>query len=95
MEEVLEAKSVLFAVADSLKQNHNLDGMPRNISRRSGDGRRMAEAENVLDLWAYLDSVMAPLPTFVAANTKGVPDTPVTNTDICAQGKCTQPKEST
>ena len=66
--EVLEAKSVLFAVTDSLKPSHKLDCIASNIGRRSGDGRRKAEAEDVLDLRAYLDSVKAPLPTFVAAN---------------------------
>ena len=57
VKEVLEAKSVLFAVADSLKPSHKLDGMPRNTSR-SGGGRRKAEAEDVLGLSAYLDSGM-------------------------------------
>ena len=84
VKEVLEAESVLLTVADSLKPSHKSDGMPRNISGRSGDGRRKAEAEDVLDLWAYLYSVKAPLPTFVAANLKRVPDTPVADTDICA-----------
>ena len=77
VKEVLEAKSVPFIVADSLKPIHKLDGMSRNISRRSGDGRRKTEAEEELDLWAYLDSVKVSLPTIVAANLKRVPDTPV------------------
>ena len=75
---------MLFAVADSLKPSHKLVCMPRIISRKSGDGRRKAEAEDALYLCAYLDCVMAPLPTFVAANSKRVHNTPVADTDICA-----------
>ena len=69
---------------DSLKPIQKSDGMPCNISWRSGDGRRKAEAEDVLDLRVYLGSVKAPLTTFVAANLERVPDTPVADTDICA-----------
>ena len=84
-EELTEAKSALFSVAKSLKlARQKLDGMPRNVAGRSGDGRRKADSEDILDLWSFLDTDKTPLPTFVAVNLKRVPDTPVADTDLCA-----------
>ena len=84
-EELTEANSALFSVAESLKlAGQKLNGMPRNVARRSGDGRRKADSEDILDLWSFLDTAKAPLPTFVAVNLKRMPDIPVADTDLCA-----------
>ena len=55
------------------------------MNRRSGDGRRKANSEDIRDLWVYLDSVKVPLPTFVAANLKRVADSHVADTDLCCK----------
>ena len=71
-EELTVAKSALFSVAKSLKlAGQKLDGMPRNVARRSGDGRRKADSEDILDLWSFLDTTKAPLPTFVDVQETG------------------------
>lgn len=59
----------------------NID-IPRNISRRNGDGKRKADMEDLLDLWERLDVAKACLPLFCAANLNRLPPLSFTDTNV-------------
>ena len=71
-EEILEAKNLLFNVAEKLKNSGDiLCDLPRNKGRRAeGDSRRRLDSDDLLDLWAVLDASKAHLPLFATVNSK-------------------------
>ena len=63
-DELIEAKSVLFSIAEDLKVMNNIDIRTRNVTRRmDGESRRKADSADLLDLWAELDVNKQTLPT--------------------------------
>jgi len=61
VDEVVVAKNILFAAVEDMSLDENTE-RPRNKIRR-GDNRHRTEAEDVIDVWAFLDVQKATLPT--------------------------------
>ena len=80
-EEILKAKTDLFAVASTC-EDVSSDLLPR-IRTRRGDGRQRADVSDLLELWEILDVNKAVLPLFVAADQKRIPPITITDTDMC------------
>lgn len=83
-EEIVDSKNELFTVADKAKQSGLVVDLPRNVVRRTGDGKRKADAEDILDLWSRLDIAKADLPTFCAVNLSRLPPLNFSDTDLCS-----------
>ena len=68
IDEIIEAKNVLFNFTEKLKSDGSIMiDPPRNKVRRTeGDDRRRLDSDDLLELWAVLDAAKAPLPTFAA-----------------------------
>jgi len=79
-EEVVTAKSALFAVAETF--DLPAESLPRHRTRR-GDGRLRADAADILELWEALDNAQVALPVFVAAIQKRIPPITVAESDLC------------
>lgn len=84
VDEVVTAKGVLFTTGDNLKASGFSMDMPRCISRRIGEGKKRADAEDIFDLWEKLDVAKADLPLFCAVNLSRLP--PLTFCDADASG---------
>jgi hypothetical protein len=84
-DEVSDAKTMLFTSAEKLKTNGLITiDIPRNISRRNGDGRRKAETDDIMDLWELLDRAKATLPTYCAVKLDRLPPLSFTDVDVCS-----------
>ena len=66
--EIIEAKNVLFNVAEKLKADGSttIDLPRKKVRRTEGDGRRRLDSDDIDELWTVLDVAKAPLPTFAA-----------------------------
>src|SRR5271156_4243024 len=68
VEEVCEAKNLMFEVADKLKSDGLAIDVPRSVTRRNGEGKRKADCEDLFELWGRLDVAKADMPLFSATN---------------------------
>ena len=84
-EEILEAKNLLFNVAEKLKNNCDiLCDLPRNKGRRAeGDSRRRLDSDDLLELWAVLDAAKTHLTLFAAVNSKRLSPFTLSDADLC------------
>ena len=59
---IIEAKNILFKVAENLKSDGSITiDLPRNVVRRTeGDGRRRLDSDDILELWTVLDAAKDP-----------------------------------
>ena len=71
-DEVCAAKKILMDIADSLSPKPD---ELKAIRSRAGDAKQRREAEDLLLIFATLDSRKAKLPMFYAADTSRIPDT--------------------
>ena len=81
--EILEAKNLLFNVAEKLKNNGDiLCDLPRNKGRRAeGDSRQRLDSDDLLELWAVLDATKAHLPLFAVVYSKRLPPFTLSHAD--------------
>jgi hypothetical protein len=83
-EEISEAKTILFRCAEKLKQDGHVSDIPRLVNRRSGDGKRKADMDDIMDLLERLDVAKASLPSFYAVNLKRLPPLSFADSDVCS-----------
>ena len=60
------------------------DGMPRLVNRKPGDGKKKAEAEDILNYFVFADEKRVGRPTFVASNIDRVPTVAPGDADVYA-----------
>src|SRR5437867_362062 len=83
VDEISNAKCLLFAEADKLKVNGASVDLPRLVTRRNGDGKKKADLDDIFDLWERLDVSKTPLPLFHAVNLSRIPPLSFTSADVC------------
>jgi len=82
-DEILEAKNVLFSVADEIKPA-DFEIKLRKILRRGEEAvRRQADVTDLLTLWAELDAAKLIMPVFMAADLSRLPPLVMADTDLC------------
>src|ERR1043165_5434679 len=84
VEDIVEAKNLLFETAAKLKTDGLIVDIPRSVARRNGDGKRKADAEDTLELWERLDVAQAVIPTFCAVNLSRLPPLTFSDADVCS-----------
>ena len=82
-DEILDAKTKLFGVAEQFRDGDNSDGMPRLINRKQPDEKRRLDAQDIYTLYQFLDGKKCQLPTFTAANLRRIPPFNPSDSDVC------------
>ena len=83
-DEINNAKCLLFSEAEKLKASGTAIDIPRMVTRRSGDGKKKADIDDVFDLWERLDTAKAVLPVFHAINLSRIPPLSFSSADVCS-----------
>lgn len=78
----MDAKTLLFSFADSLKVKPS--GLPRFIKRQASDNKRRLDCEDLIGLYAVLDTAGVTLPTYTAANLGRLPSVCPGDVDVFA-----------
>jgi len=80
---IVAAKKLLFDTAETVVADAaNRIDVPRYVKRR-GDSQQRADAIDMTELWAMLDDAHIILPSFIAVNSKQLPPTYMTESEMC------------
>ena len=88
-EEIVDAKNLLFQIAESCKTNSVT--LPRNVPRVVTENQRIYVTKDIHDLWSCTDINKLDYPVFVAADLSRIP--PLQYTDKDASGMAFIPME--
>src|SRR5437867_9287858 len=84
IDEVSHAKTLLFSEAESIKGKGAVVDIPRMVNRRSGDGKKKADLDDIFDLWERLDTSKVVLPSFHAISLSRIPPLTFSSADVCS-----------
>lgn len=79
--EIEAAKGTLADIASDAVDEGALPGLTK---KRTGNGKRKADTEDMLSIYEHMDKTSVMMPTFVAVKLKRVPSVSPSEVDVCA-----------